>query len=203
MSSAIVAAVATAFIGVAAVTQCAPARGPIPRALAESRLAAEEAVATTLGFVREHEEEVHAEGPIVRALSVEPGECIAALAGFFDGSAPGSIVVVPRGGSRDHTRSPDALAAHLEIDGVVGHVQWCADRHVEVDVVVRVSQDGETSPGTILRLLRAPASVGLTSEGLVRGRVLLDPATVLGALDAATSPVDAVPSPDAGDVLER
>jgi hypothetical protein len=188
----------TLFLGGFLLSECVPGRAPIPRGLAETRLASEESVATSLGFVREREEELHEPGPIVRELSVERGACVAALAGFFGGSSPRSIAIVPRGGVRDDPRVPDTLAAHLDIAGVVGHVAWCADRDVEVDVVVLLAQPGDDPPGVILRLLRAPASVGLTSDRLVRGHVLRDPASVLGPLDAAPPPADAAMPPDAG-----
>lgn len=158
-------------------------RDPVPRSLAEARLADEESVAEALGFARVSEDTLRVSIEERRPAHLEAGECLAAIAGYFGGASSGGIVVVARGASRTGAAEPDALAEQFHTEGVVAHVQWCAERTIDLDVVVRArpeEQRGRIAPtDVVLRIMRAPASAGLTNARLVRGWVLLDPATVL------------------------
>jgi hypothetical protein len=191
----VVASFGTVFAAIALEAFWPTPRPPIPRAMAEARLADEEAVATALGFVRESEEDVRGDGPVSRPLTVDPGECIAVLAGFHGASAPRGLAIVPVGPPSTDARPSDALAAQPDLEGVVGHVEWCADRRAEVQVDVGFGTEPPGEPEVILRVLRAPADAQLTNERLARGWIVASTSSVLGEYDAGPPDVGIV---DAG-----
>lgn len=153
---------------------------PIPASLVRARVAAEVENARTLGF--EEDRRVSSGRPALRVqLRIGAGECVAVVAGASGPRRVRTVNVLPRGVRSDDMMAevyhPEALAAHADIRGLVGALQWCSAeaRSVGVEVLTeKLRFDVAESPLSVeLVVLRAPLSRVGSPSRLNRGVVLV------------------------------
>lgn len=169
-----------------------------PAELARERLDAEQHVAEELGFHLDRVVSLPTPATAV-PIDLHAGECVAVIASVWGAFRPDWLVVAP---TEDvHLYDEDTIAAHVSVEGLVAHVQFCAVDDSRAWAVLAVGSIDYSRhaplfvPGE-LRILRAPLSRIGSPERLDRGWTRRAPpsaaeARVTASADVSSDAVDA------------
>ncbi|MCB9616598.1 MAG: hypothetical protein H6722_29535 [Sandaracinus sp.] len=143
---------------------------PVPEALAREAMAREVAVAEALGFEPAEQTELDLPSTFGQLgafpVTVEAGECVAAVGGYWGWQRVSSFAIA----TRCDTQRDSRLSEQSRIHGAALHVQWCSDVATTLQVCAQSGapdrrwDEHEAGPRPMaLQILRAP-------EARVRGR---------------------------------